>query len=125
LTHKKSSIITNFMNSDGDYYPLIITGPDMFIAFTEIEIWELGKELKLLRKMRKNQNLIIEQNKRFRKFIEKSIELQKQLTASLEQSIMSLVWWMPNKKDIRAEIQKQKQLVDKFETEVREILGGE
>lgn len=123
MTRKENPIKTNYMDKDGNYYPLVIAGPDGWTAFTEIDVWELGKDLKLLRRMRENQNLIIEQNRKFREFIKKAIELQKQLTASLEQSIMTLVWWMPNKKEIKAEIQKQKRLVDKFEAEVKQILG--
>ena len=124
MTPKKNPIKINHTDKDGNYYPLVIAGPDGWIAFTEVDVWEVGKELKLLRKMRENQNLIIAENKRFREFINKSIELQKELTTSLEQSIMSLVWWMPNQNSIKKEIQKQKQLVDKFENEVKQIFGG-
>lgn len=121
MTPKENPIKTNYMDKDGNYYPVMIKGPNGWIVFTEIDVWEVGKELKLLKQMRENQNLIIEENKRFREFIKKSIDLQKQLTTSLEQSIMSLVWWMPNQNAIKTEIQKQKQLVDKFEAEVKQI----
>lgn len=78
----------------------------------------------LIQKMKKNQNLLIEQNKRFRTFIDLSIKLQKALVSSMERSIMGLVWWVPNKGQVQEEIDKQKQLINEFEKQVKQGVTG-
>lgn len=114
--NKHDDPIKRNVTRDGEYYPIVVFGPDnQAVFFGSEELFEVAKSLKQLKRMRDNQNKLIDQSRIHRNFARTAIKFQKDLVESLERSIMSLCWWFPNKDVIQKEIDKQKALVKKFE----------